>query len=353
MLKETQLLDEDAKEIAQTRIRWEQLEGKTILISGATGYVPQYIIHGIMKHNDMYKSNIKVIALCRDEKKALLRFGDYYKRKDFSVVIHDVCDEFIYEEDIHYIIHAASPAGVVNSNKDPYMTFKVNVMGCDKLLRVAKEKKAVFVLFSSVDVYGGNSGEERFGEEYSGPLDSLDSRNIYACAKRAAESLCISYAESFDVTVKIVRPTQIMAGGIPLNDGRLHIDFISQIIEGKHIFLKGDGSPIRSFIYITDAIGGVLTAMIEGKNKCAYNICNEELEASVFEFAKMMASCADEDIKILFNLGKRSDPAVKHAVSRVTAKSDALRKLGWKPQVSLRDACLRMMNYYGIKTKRE
>lgn len=344
-----ELVDNDATTIALTPLKWEKLRGKTVLISGATGYVPQFIVHGILKRNDLFNDEIKIIALCRNQDKAAMRFSQYYNRVDFELIIQDICEPVDYDGKIDYIIHAASPAGVIKSNDNPVMTFDVNVIGSKNLLELAQKKCADFLFVSSVDIYGKNSDGMRFTEDYSGALDSLNIRNVYACSKRAAENLCICYS-SQGVRVKIVRPSQIMAGGIDLNDGRLHIDFISQIKKRKKIVLKGDGTPLRTFIYITDAIAGILTVMLEGEPSQAYNICSEEGEATVLQFAQVMASCVEEDsVEISYNMSTRTtDPSVKHAISVVTASSEKLRRLGWKPTVSLKDACHKMMRYYGV-----
>jgi len=343
------LISIDAEEIANSNINWEKLKNKTILISGATGYVSQYIIHAVLKRNDLYNTNIKIIAFCRNKEKADKRFSGYYDRKDFELLVQNIFEKIDLEEKIDYIIHTASPAGLVISNRNPVETFRVNVFGCDNLLQLAKQKNAEFLLFSSVDVYG-KMENGHFVESKLGQLDTMDARNVYAYAKRASENLCACY-EQQGVTVKVVRPTQIMGGGIALDDGRIHIDFISQILNKHKIVLKGDGTPVRSFIYITDAITGILKVITEGQNGQAYNICNEDAEASVLEFAKTMAKCVKEEISIEFDMEARKNSAeVKHAVSIVTASSDKLKALGWKANVTLEDACRRMMKYYDIET---
>ena len=343
------LIDIDAKEIADSDINWSKLENKTILISGATGYVSQYIIHGVLKRNDMYNSNIKVVALCRNKEKADLRFSQYYDRKDFKLLVQSIFEKIELDEEINYIIHTASPAGLVTSNKDPVETFKVNVFGCDNLLQLAEQKKAEFLLFSSVDVYG-KVPNGHFVEEHLGELDTTDARNVYAYAKRASENLCACYSKK-GVTSKIVRPSQIMGGGVSLEDGRIHIDFISQIISRHKIVLKGDGTPIRSFIYITDAITGILQVMADGEPGQAYNICNEDGEMSVLDFAETMSGCVKENIPIEFDMeARRKDVEVKHAISVVTASSEKLKGLGWTPKISIKDACRRMLRYYDIET---
>lgn len=343
------MINQDAERIADSSVNWEKLHGKTILISGATGYVPQYIVHGLLKRNDLFQANMNVIVLCRSKAKADLRFSMYYARDDFKLIIQDILTPIEIEQEVHYIIHAASPAGLVNSNINPVETFKVNVLGCDNLLMLAEKKKAEFLLFSSVDVYG-KIGEKRFVESQLGFLDTMDVRNVYAYSKRASENLCVCYRQR-GVRVKIVRPTQIMGGGIALDDGRIHVDFISQILNQHRIVLKGDGSPVRSFLYMTDAITGILTVLTDGQDGQVYNVSNEDAEVSVLEFARIMSSCAKEQIDIERSMeADKYDVEVKHAISYVTASSEKLRSLGWMPRISLEDACKNMMNYYGIET---
>ena len=150
-------------------------------------------------------------------------------------------------------------------------------------------------------IFMGDPIRSRFSEDEAGILDSLDVRNVYAAAKRAAENLCVCYGQRGSVC-KIVRPGQIMGCGIALDDGRLHIDFISQILKSDKIVLKGDGTPVRTFIYMTDAIAGMLYVMSEGENAQAYNICTEMGEASVLELAQTMAGqVKGKSIQVDFN----------------------------------------------------
>lgn len=343
------IIREDAQTIAKSPVDWSKLKGKTVLISGANGYVPQYLVHGLLKRNELYHDNIKVAAMCRSRERAYSRFGIYDKRQDFEIILQDVREPIAYQGNVDYIIHAASPAGMKSRYDDPLATFSANVTGCENLLKLAQEKKAVFLLISSVDVYGTFPDMERLTEERHGSLNPLAIKNVYSCAKRAAETLCACYAHR-GISCKIVRPFQILAGGIDLDDGRLHSDFISQMLEKGKIVLKGDGTPRRSFLYITDAVTGMLTVLLEGKSGQAYNLCIEEGEASVLELAQRMASLAGgKKIQISYDMQTRNtDPAVTQAISVVCGVSDKIRSLGWKPEVSLEEACRRMMLYYGV-----
>lgn len=343
------IIREDAVTIANAEIDWAKFHNKTILVAGANGYVPQFFVHGFLMRNTMFHENIHVIALCRNEEKAKDRFGEYIGREDFTLLISDVTDNPVIEHKLDYIIDAASPAGVRISNENPVATFEANVIGCRNLLKLAKRDGAELLYLSSIDIYG-KLNEDRFVEERTGVLEPTDIRNVYAAAKRAAENLCVCYTQD-GVAAKIVRPSQIMGGGIALDDGRLHIDFISQILKEDRIVLKGDGTPLRTFIYITDAIIGMLYVMTKGKSGEAYNICTESGETTVFELAQLMAGqIKNRQIEIDFNMETRKrDLEVKHAVSRVCGSSKKLCELGWSAKVSLPEACIRMMEYYGVE----
>lgn len=342
-------VEEDAKTIANAGIDWGKLENKIILVAGANGYVPQFFVHGLLMRNTLFHAGIRVIALCRSAERAALRFSEYKDRDDFELLMGDVTRPLIYEGEIDYIIHAASPADLKTRYEDLAAVFNANVIGCKNLLELAREKNATLLFLSSVDVYGKNEENIRLSENFSGSLDWLNPRNIYSSAKKAAETLCSCYANQ-GCSCKIVRPCQILGSGISLDDGRLHVDFISQMLSGNAIVLKGDGTPIRTFLYITDAIIGMLTVMLEGNSGEAYNIAAEEGEASVLELAQTMASLADDrKIDIVYNMETRnSDPAVTNVISFVCADPAKIRALGWKPAVPLREACKRMMMYYGL-----
>lgn len=340
---------EDAKTIANASLNWDKLKNKTVFISGANGYVPQFFVHGLLMRNQLYGDGIKVVAMCRSAERAAIRFVEYEGRNDFELFVGDVKYPICYDGKIDYIIHAASPANIKIRYKNLIDIFDANVIGCKNLLELARVKDAEFLFVSSVDIYGKTEENKRLVETYSGALDPLNTRNVYSCAKRAAETLCICYANE-DMVCKIVRPCQILGSGIELDDGRLHADFISQLLDGDTIVLKGDGTPRRTFMYVTDAIVGMLTVMLEGESGEAYNVVCESGEASVLELAQTMASIIKgRKIEIIYNMETRkSDPAVTNVISVVCGDSTKIRALGWEAKMSLREACTRMMAYYGL-----
>lgn len=348
------IIREDVENIISADdIPFEGMYGKTVLIAGANGYVPAYFVHTFLSLNRERNAGIKVLALCRNEDRARQRFADYLGQEDFRLIIQDIRTPIELDEDIQIYIHAASPASIKKRYEDPVNTFLANVKGADNMLHSAVQNHCEYFLFlSSVDVYGKMENHERLKEDALGYLDFLNSRNIYSCGKRAAEALCKAYQVKYDLPVFIVRPFQIMGPGPELDDGRLHIDFISQMLGSNAIILKSDGTAIRTFMYITDAIKAMLMVMLKGRSGEAYNIVAEEGEASVKELAELMASnVTDRKIEVLFDYEKRNSIEVTGALSVVTGDSEKLSALGFQNEHSLAEGSARMMQYYGLNVK--
>lgn len=350
-MKVHRIISEDIERLMSEDIPYEKFYGKTILISGANGYVPAYFVHTFLGLNDRSNAGIKIIALCRNKDRASERFSDYIGRTDFKLLIQDVCSPIEIKGEINVFIHAASPAGIKSRHEDPVNTFLANVKGAENMLNLAVINPCEYFLFlSSVDVYGRMNYNDRLKESDSGYLDPLNIRNTYSCSKRAAESLCKAYQVKYHLPVYIVRPFQIIGPGPGLNDGRLHIDFISQILEKRQIILKSDGTAVRSFMYITDAIKAMFYVMLKGNPGEAYNIVSETGEASVKELADLMAENADDkDITVHFDYGQRETIEVTGALSVVTGDSAKIKSLGWTCDLSVAEGLARMMKYYGIR----
>ena len=352
-MNKKKIICEDSQNIINEKLPYEKFFGKTVLISGANGYVPAYFVHTFIAMNDSQNADIHILALCRNKERAVERFSDYLGRDDFELIIQDVCEPIDIDKEIHVFIHAASPAGIKKRHEDPVNTFMANVKGSENMLELARKNPCEYFLFlSSVDIYGQMNSTERLKEDMSGYLDPLNIRNAYSCGKRAAESMCKAYEVKYGLPIYIVRPFQIIGPGPEINDGRLHIDFISQIIQKGKIVLKSDGTAVRSFMYITDAIKAIFYVMLFGEHGEAYNIVAESGEASVKELADMMArNVVGKSVEVVFDYEQRNTIEVTGALSVVTGDSSKLSELGWECQCSIEDGSSRMMEFYGINVR--
>jgi len=346
------IIDEDATIVANSNlIDWDRLDGKTVLISGANGYVPSYFVFALLKHNEIYGTKIKVVALCRSLERAEKKFASLLNDSCLELLIQDVTQSIEYENSVDYIIHAASPAGYFSRHFSPAQTYNANIIGCRNLLELSLGKSVSgFLLLSSVDVYGRNSSVTRLSESDYGYLDPINPRNAYSSSKMASEGLALSYMSEHDIPVRVVRPFQILGNGLDLEDGRLHVDFVSQLLKNNSIVLKGDGKPERTFMYVTDAITAMLRVMLVGKCGEAYNICDERGEISVLKLAEMMIQLkSGSDGDVLFDVSKRNLIEVVEAIPCVLGDSTKLRQLGFHSQYDLSNGLRRMMSAYGVE----
>jgi nucleoside-diphosphate-sugar epimerase len=329
---------EDLDFIISSDIPWESLEGKNVLITGANGFLPAYMVETILYLNEIrFKKKANVLAVVRNKNRALKRFSNYKNVEELKFYVHDVCEPFEIKENIHYIIHAASQASPKFYKKDPVGTLCPNALGTYYLLTLAKEKDVdSFLFFSSGEVYGEVEGDKiPIKEESYGYVDPIDVRSCYAESKRMGENMCIAFFKQFDVPTKIVRPFHTYGPGMKLDDERVFADFVSNIINKEDLIMKSDGSAIRAFCYLADAVSGYFTVLLNGENGSAYNVGNDKCEVSILNLAERLVNSFPEyNLKVIRK--EREDSIyLESKISRSSPDISKIRSIGWEPYYSI------------------
>lgn len=197
------------------------LDGKTIVITGATGMLASYIIRVLLKYNDT-EANVpcNIVAVCRNKERISSVFGEFAGTQKIRFIISDVCDCLIPEiQNVDYVIHMAGSSNPKDFFNAPVETIRPNVMGTDNILRqlVGKTKINTFMFVSSASVYGANNIDE-MDENLSGMVQFYNSANSYAESKRMGENIVFSYYKEYGVPVKIVRPFHMYGPGMRLDN---------------------------------------------------------------------------------------------------------------------------------------
>lgn len=210
------IIQEDLEYIINSGLPWDMLKRATVLISGANGFLPAYMVETLLYLNDKKNTKIKVTGIVRNREKALNRFSHHKNRKDLEFVVQDVCAPVIIEERIDYIIHAASQASPKYFGIDPVGTLNANVIGTANLLKLARDKKVkCFLFFSSGEVYGSVREDQiPIKEDCYGYVAPTDIRACYAESKRMGETMCVAWHEQFNVPAKIIRPFHTYGPGM-------------------------------------------------------------------------------------------------------------------------------------------
>ncbi len=327
---------EDLDAIAAAPLDWERLAGKTILITGAAGFLPACMVETLLRLNATRGLGCTVVGLVRNPDRARRRFVRYSDRADFQLLEGDVCDPPDLPARCDFVIHAASQASPKCFGTDPVGTMAANVLGTYHLLQCARSWQSEnFLLFSSGEVYGRVApGCVPTPEDGYGFIEIGDPRSCYAEGKRAAETLGASFHHQFGVPFNVVRPFHTYGPGMALDDGRVFADFVRDVVHGSDLIMHSDGSAVRAFCYVADAVAGFFTVLLRGAPGAAYNVGNPEGALSIAELAALLAGL-DPGRGLRVVRAPRETPGYLESPIPANIPDIAkLRRLGWAPRHS-------------------
>lgn len=329
MMKINTVLQQDMENICSADfIDWNRLNGKTILITGATGLIGFTIVNALLYANKKRALNLTVLALVRSESRAKERFADHISDQSLKFVVGSVEALPEIDQTVDFIIHGASQTASKMMVEQPVETILTSVIGTKNLLDLAKEKKAEgMVYLSSMEMYGHPERGHKVTEDEAGALSPLNVRNSYPISKQQCEALCCAYASEYDVPVMIARLTQTFGAEVNNNDTRVFAYFQKCVAEKKDIVLKTKGETERSYLHTADAATAIFTVMLNGKSGDAYNMADESTYCSIAEMAQRIAESGG--VKVRFEL---QDAAVTGYPDAVYMDLDTskLKALGWR-----------------------
>lgn len=333
-----QVIAEDMQYI-RNKINTLQIDGKTVLISGATGLIGRYLVSFLIKY-----CRCSVIAIVRDIEKARLLWEDV---GDFIELIHsDIKELEISKMSVDYMIHAACDTASKSFAVNPVEVIYTSVEGTRRMLEIARCSGVKrFVYLSTMEVYGAPCIEEKIVETQGTTLDTMSARSSYPESKRLCESMCAAYFAEYQVPVQVVRLTQTFGPGVVYNDARVFAEFARCVIERKDIVLHTDGGTKRSYLYLADACAAILIVMAKGRCGEAYNAANEETYCSIKQMADLVADhIAEGKITVRVAPDKELQKIYGYAPAlKVNLDTSKLQEIGWKPETGLVDMYKRMI----------
>lgn len=343
----SKIIQEDIAQLAKyLKDQAKFFEGKTFLVTGAGGFLGNYIVL-LFRHLNKHVLKRKLSAILLDN------FITGYEQEilsdaNLTFQKHNVIESFKTARKIDYLIHAAGIASPVYYTKFPVETMDVGTIGTRNMLELAREKKVKSFLFtSSSEVYGDpDSKHVPTSEEYRGNVAVTGPRACYDESKRFGETMCETFWNVYGVPVKMVRPFNVYGPGIRPDDYRVLPNFIEHALRKEPLPIHGDGRNTRSFCYINDAIEMLFRVLFSQAHGESFNIGNPEKEISVEELAKYVVEAMPYPVKIV-----HIDPP--HAVY---AKSDPKRRCpdiskikrvtGFKPKYGLKQGLARTVAWF-------
>ena len=276
------------------------------------------------------KRDYQVYASGRNLARAMKRFKDFANDESFHFLKYDVIEPLDSDIRFDYIIHAASNGSPNFFAQKPVEVMKSNLYGLVNLMEYGLfhgMKRMLYV--SSGEVYGEGDGRT-FSEDYSGYVDCTKPRSCYPSSKRAAETLCASYAVEYGVDVVIARPCHVYGPHFTEQDNRVYAQFIRNVQRGEDIVMKSTGEQFRSWCYVVDCVSALLHILLKGKCGEAYNIADEKSNISIRELAETIASIGGRDVVI--DVPYDDENRGFNPVTKSIFSTEKLESLGWKPQ---------------------
>lgn len=327
----------EIEKIAAAPLSWEKLSGKTLLVTGATGFIGSFIIRALMLKNERDGLGVKVIALVRSEDKARSLYGEYEKKGMLTFLVQDVCEALPTGRRADFVIHCASNAAPREYSLYPVETMKTNFFGTMNLLDYAKAVQAEsFLYVSTIEIYGTTHGLDTIPEDVYGEIDAMKIRSCYPLSKKGCETLCASYADEYGLDIKIGRLSYIFGPGMKPGDSKIVALFPKCIADGENIVMKSKGEQLRSYTYVTDAVTGLLTVLLEGKNGEAYNIASKLCITTIAGIAHTLVDAYPEKgLKVIFDLPTEQEAKGFSLIENAVLSSEKLESLGWQPKTDL------------------
>lgn len=319
---------------AELPLPWELLEGKSLVIAGATGLIGRCLIDLLMYKNRTDGLGCCIYAISRHEESARKRLpGLYFDSEYFRFLEHDICCSFKEEgiPCVDYVLNLASNTHPKAYAEEPIGTVITNIYGTKNLLdfSVAHAAKR-FVFLSSVEIYGENRGDvEQFAEDYTGILNPNTMRAGYPESKRCCEALCQAYAAEKDLNIVIPRLPRVYGPTMLEGDSKAAAQFITKAIRKENIVLKSEGKQYYSFLHVIDAVSGIMTVLLLGRRGEAYNVADEENDARLREIAELAAEMAGT--AVVYELPDEKERRGYSIATKARLNGKKIRGLGWKP----------------------
>lgn len=328
---------QDVKYAAQLSLPWSKMTGSSIMVTGASGLIGSFLIDVLMYRNQHTQFECQVYTVGRSEEHARQCFNSYWDDPHFHFIAHDInlSLDKIKIKSLGYLVHLASNTHPIAYATDPIGTITANIIGTNNLLKFGVSKQVRrFMFASSNEVYGENCGDiGLFTENYCGYLDSNTLRAGYPESKRCGEALCQAYAHSKNLDVVIPRLTRTFGPTMRLNDSKAIAQFLKNGLAKKNIVLKSAGEQQYSFTYVTDAVTGLLTVLLEGRRGEAYNIADLSSNISLKGLAQLIAQAAQT--KVVFAEPNKIEKVGFSKATKAMLDGSKLRALGWQVHYDL------------------
>lgn len=318
------------------------LRGARVFLTGGTGYIGCWLLTTLLYANDALNLDLRITVLSRDPRRFAERYPHLAAHSSAELLQGDIRDFAFPAGQFTHVIHGATD---VIAQQVPLQTFDVTIAGTRRVLDFARQSEAKRVLLmSSGAVYGRIPRTmDHIPEDYSGGPASDALSSAYGIGKLAAEWLGTAYGEAGAMSCSSARIFAQIGPNLPLDKQFAAGNFLLNALRNEPFVIKGDGTPLRSYMYSTDLVTWLLGILLRGRSARAYNVGSDH-GVSIRELAAAIAretGHSDDEIKVL---GQAAPGAAPDRYVPDTAR--ASNELGLHVRVPLDEAIRRTYRWY-------
>ena len=320
------------------------MAGSRIFLTGGTGFFGAWLVESFAHANARLALGAELVVLSRDPTSVVRRLPRFATLPGVTLHAGDVRTFEFPRGPFDVVIHGAAESSTQPHAGDEQHMFDTIVDGTRRVLRFAESSGAgAFLLLSSGAVYGRQPPDvARLDEGFPGGPSPADPRSAYAEAKRSAEVLAAIAAARLSLSVRVARCFAFVGPHLPLDAHFAIGNFIRDAMAGEPIRIRGDGTPLRSYLYMADLATWLWTLALSESATGAYNVGSED-PLSILETARLVARVCAPDAEIVLG-GVPSPGAPVHRYVPSTRRAES--ELGLRQRVGVADAVRRTAQWH-------
>ena len=340
---------QDIDEVIKANSMVREFQGKSILVTGASGLIGAAVIDVLIRLNETKPASenfIRIYAAGRAEDRMRERFAHYFGKEYFCFVSYDANDpEPSFSEPFDYVICAAGNSSPDLFSKEPVETMLSNVLGVSVLLKKAKQNKSRLLYVSSSEIYGKAQFSEPILEEQTGTIALLNPRNAYAIGKQAGEATCAAFCAEYGTEAVIVRPGHVYGPTALQNDGHVVSLWLREAAKKKDLCMKSQGLQMRSYCHCLDCATAILTVLLKGDSCQAYNVSNASSNVMLCQMGKMIAERGG--VSLVTEVASLEEKRRFNPMEYSVLNNEKLFGLGWNGIFDVQKGIAHTLRIYG------
>ena len=303
------------------------------LITGGAGFIGSHLAEALLHEGH------DVTILDNLSTGKLENVASFEKDPNFHIVIGDILNEFLVDklvERVDWIFHLAAAVGVELIVKDPLRSLMTNIKGSEVVLEAVYRYHRKVLITSTSEIYGKN---------VNGPLKEDDDRILgsplktrwsYSTSKAVDEILAYVYWKQKKVPTVIVQLFNTVGPRQTGHYGMVIPRFVGQAIKGESITVHGTGEQSRCFLYVKDAVNGMIRLMEEPRAVGqVFNLGSQE-EITIRDLAGKVIALTGSSSQVIFvPYDEAYEEGFEDMQRRVPDTTKANRLIGFKPTLGL------------------